>query len=317
MDPITHAALGAACSQATLGRYNKNIPWIVGALAAMAPDLDVLIRFKNNPMSTELWHRYFTHSFLFIPLGGFLVFLMFLCIPQCRKHWKITLTAALIGYATHGLLDALTSYGTVLLWLFSSLRVSWDIISIVDPIFTIFLIVGIVWTMVLKDQRGVLLGLLCASLMLIFNTFQHHRAIRSVQDYANQKQLNLKQIRAIPTLASSTNWRVIAKNANCLDIFDSFTPVFKKTNVTFINKIPLLINPNIPLTLEQQKELESFLWFTDNYAVIAKLKPLVLADGRYILGSNPLFSLWGIELLPQHRHVDKTKYPLLKERCTM
>ena len=39
MDPIIHAALGAACSQGALGKYNSKIPWQVGAFAAMAPGL--------------------------------------------------------------------------------------------------------------------------------------------------------------------------------------------------------------------------------------------------------------------------------------
>ena len=42
-----------------------------------------------------------------------------------------------MGYATHGLLDSCTSYGTQLFWPFSDVRVAWDTMSIVDPLFTV------------------------------------------------------------------------------------------------------------------------------------------------------------------------------------
>ena len=40
-----------------------------------------------------------------------------------------------MGAITHGLIDACTSYGTLLYWPISHHRESWDIISIIDPIF--------------------------------------------------------------------------------------------------------------------------------------------------------------------------------------
>jgi inner membrane protein len=282
----------------------------------MAPDLDVFIHFKENPMSSEIWHRNFTHSLVFMPLGGLLVFLFFLCFPPFRKHWKITLGAALIGYATHGLLDALTSYGTLLLWPFSSTRISWDIISIVDPLFTIFLTLGTAWSVIFKEQRGVMISIFCASLMLLFNTLQHQRAIQSLQAYSSQNQLNLKQVRAVPSLASSTNWRVVAKSAHCLYILDSDTPIFKKTSISLIAKLPLFTGPKFPLGLKQAQELKTFLWFIDNYAIIAKQKPFTLADGRYIFGLNSLYSLWGIELFPHEEHVNKIRNIILNDRCS-
>ncbi|KTD06576.1 integral membrane protein [Legionella gratiana] len=316
MDPVTHAALGASCAQAILGKYNKDIPWKVGALAAMAPDLDIFIRFKNNPLSLELWHRHFTHSFLFIPLGGILVALFFLCFSRYRTYWKITLSAALVGYATHGLLDALTSYGTVLLWPISYKRISWDIIAIVDPIFTIPLILGVVWSVLHKDQRGVMLGLLFASLILLFNSIQHQRALQSIRAFAIQQKLRLTSIRAMPKLASSFYWRVIAKNKYCLIIKEVHTSILKRSSIMPVAQIPLFSNHiNAGFTPGQQHDLAIFSWFSDNYVIIAKHTPLILADGRYSMGNNPLYSLWGIEFLPQKEHIKRVSPVLLSADC--
>jgi inner membrane protein len=316
MDPVTHAAFGASCSQAIFGKYSKHIPWQAGALAALTPDLDIFIRFKNDPLSLEFWHRNFTHSLPFIPIGGLLAALCLLCFSYFRRKWKITLGAALIGFATHGLLDALTSYGTVLFWPFSELRVSWDIIAIVDPMFTIPLFFGTAWSVIYQEQKGVIIGLLCASLLLIVNTVQHHRALQSMQTFATQQKLPLTNIRAMPNLASSTSWRIIAKNNNCLLIYDAYTPFVSLSTLTSVTNAPLyssIMGKNLTESLQQ--DLALFAWFTDNYVVIANKNPLALGDARYTAGNQNVYSLWGITFLPSEAHIRKLPPVWLKEKC--
>ena len=50
-----------------------------------------------------------------------------------RQVWFI----ALLGYGTNGLLDACTTYGTLLLWPFSNARIAWNNVSVIDPLFTL------------------------------------------------------------------------------------------------------------------------------------------------------------------------------------
>ncbi|BCA96027.1 hypothetical protein TUM19329_23880 [Legionella antarctica] len=156
MDFITQGVVGAASAQAFLHNQDKHNAWLVGALAGMAADLDVLIQSADDPMLFFLYHRHFTHSLLFIPVGTIVITLILLLFERFRKNWRLTLLAALIGYATHGLLDACTAYGTVLFWPFSDERVSWDIISIIDPFITIPLFLGVVWTYTFNKKKGVI-----------------------------------------------------------------------------------------------------------------------------------------------------------------
>ena len=70
MDPLTQGAMGAALPQAL---SNKKTLWLIGLLgflSGMAPDLDVLIRSKADPLLFLEYHRQFTHSLVFIPFGG-------------------------------------------------------------------------------------------------------------------------------------------------------------------------------------------------------------------------------------------------------
>ena len=70
MDPLSQAAIGAAAAQsASATKTVRHALWI-GAAAGMAPDLDVLIQSSTDPLLALEYHRQFTHSLLFVPIGG-------------------------------------------------------------------------------------------------------------------------------------------------------------------------------------------------------------------------------------------------------
>ncbi|KTC65628.1 membrane-bound metal-dependent hydrolase (plasmid) [Legionella adelaidensis] len=304
MDPVTQGALGAACAQAVLHKKDKHNAWIVGALAGMAADLDIFIRSSQDPLLFFIYHRHFTHSLFFIPFGGILVTL-FLCLFQrFRRHWRLTLIAALIGYATHGLLDAFTSYGTILYWPFNDKRVSWDIISIIDPFFTFPLILGLVWTLVFDSRRGVLAGLLLAGMVLVFNTIQHHRVIVAMHKYAVKHAWKITRQRAMPHFASSIYWRVLAVTSQ-KEIFmaDVHAALFSPVVVHPLQSFPILLKEEIPEYVQSSSSLMQdfrvFNWFTDNYLIALCKNPLSVVDARFIFGNN---ALWGFVFIPNREH---------------
>ena len=137
MDPITQGTVGAAFAQSTANKNNILRIGVIGFLAGLAPDLDVLIRSSNDPILFLEYHRQFSHSLFFIPFGSLIVALLIFPLVKKSTSLKTVYIASFLGYATHGLLDACTSYGTQLFWPFSSERVTWNNISIVDPLFTI------------------------------------------------------------------------------------------------------------------------------------------------------------------------------------
>ena len=152
--------MGAAAAQSAIKKWDLAKIGIIGALAGMSPDLDVLIQSSKDPLLQLEYHRQFTHSLIFIPLGAALCALVFWPFVHRSMSFKAVWITALAGYATHGLLDACTTYGTQLLWPFSTTRVAWDIISIVDPLFTLTLIFCAVLSLKKPDGRWPLLGLI-------------------------------------------------------------------------------------------------------------------------------------------------------------
>jgi len=124
MDPITQGTVGAAFAQSTARNNNILQITLIGFLAGLAPDLDVLIQSSDDPIIFLEYHRQFSHSLFFIPFGSLLVTLCIFPFLRGSISLKIVYIASFLGYATHGLLDACTSYGTQLFWPFSDQRVA-------------------------------------------------------------------------------------------------------------------------------------------------------------------------------------------------
>ena len=66
MDPLTQGTLGAALPQSLSQKQLAGSAGLLGFLAGMAPDLDVLIRSSSDPLLFLEYHRQFTHSLVFM-----------------------------------------------------------------------------------------------------------------------------------------------------------------------------------------------------------------------------------------------------------
>ena len=144
VDSLTQLTLGAAVGEATLGHRigNKALYW--GAALGTLPDLDVLLNpFISNVTALGI-HRGLTHSIAFWGLGALLVgTLLHRLYRREAVPWaQWTLMAGLV-LSTHALLDAFTTYGTQLLFPITNYPVIFGTIFIIDPVFTLPLLVGI------------------------------------------------------------------------------------------------------------------------------------------------------------------------------
>ncbi len=130
MDPLSQGTVGAAFAQSVANKNNIFKIGFIGFLAGLIPDLDVLIQSSTDPILSLEYHRQFTHSLFFIPFGSLIFAFLIFPLVKSSLSLKTVYFASLLGYSTHGLLDACTSYGTQLFWPFSNERVSWNNISI-------------------------------------------------------------------------------------------------------------------------------------------------------------------------------------------
>src|SRR5210317_553375 len=155
MDPVSQGVVGAAFAQTAARRAQlATVAWY-GALGGMAPDLDVLFQSPTDPLLFLEFHRQFTHSLVFIPIGGLICAFIFyhLFAKKSNLSFRNTYLFSTIGYGSHGIIDTCTTYGTQLYWPFSDARLAWNTVSVIDPLFTIPVIILCLLTLFKKNKK--------------------------------------------------------------------------------------------------------------------------------------------------------------------
>ena len=209
MDPVSQGAFGAIFAQTISNKKKILVGSIIGCLAGLAPDLDILIRSNSDPLLKLEYHRQFTHSLIFIPLGALIVTLFVRLFSSKFLSWKETYCFCFIGYATHGFLDACTSYGTQLLWPFTDERISWNNISVVDPLLTIPISFLIIIAILKKNKLITFFGLFYIFLYLAIGLFQENRAENIGQSIANLREHESKRLTVKTSLGNLFLWKLI------------------------------------------------------------------------------------------------------------
>ncbi len=315
MDPLTHGLLGGVTAQAL---YRKKVTPAVtaaGVLGAMAPDLDIVLQSKANPLLLFEYHRHFTHSLAFIPIGGCLVGLLLWLLLRRRPPLRDLLLAAVAGYATHGLLDACTSYGTLLFWPFSRARVSWDLIFIVDPIFSLLLLAGL-WVSLRRHRGGAALAALGAVIFyLSLGGLQHHRAAALQSKLAESRGQNPEKARVIPGPGPLLLWRSLYLSQGQLFV-DVLRTGFDDPNIYWTGgTLPYFnvdrLTQELPEDSTLGRDLRTFAWFTEGFVARLAEAPLDLGDLRFSPLVGGLRPLWGIRVDPNQPgiHVQRLRFP--------
>ncbi len=172
MDSVTHIAIGACMGEAFVGKTLGKKALLWGAFAQTVPDLDGIASFWLPTSKVLLAHRGFTHSILFAFL--FSIVLSFVAkswhrkAPISLKKWMLFFLSAL---AVHIFIDAFNNYGTGWFEPFSHARIAFDTLYVVDPFFSVFLLISALALFILPRQansrkKWLMIGSVIASLYL-------------------------------------------------------------------------------------------------------------------------------------------------------
>jgi inner membrane protein len=213
MDSLTQAVLGATLQGAMLGRWQGRKALLYGALLGSLPDLDVVIRY-TDAVAAMTYHRGFSHSiFVLSTLAALLTFL----VQRFRPHpgysaRRLFLTLWLV-LVTHPLLDCFTSYGTQLLWPMTTPPIAWSSIFIIDPLYTVPLLVAVIGGLVfgLRDRtpRLPVLALALSSLYLLSTLGGKFMAEQRVAEVLEREGIRPQAVFSTPTPFNTLLWRVI------------------------------------------------------------------------------------------------------------
>jgi inner membrane protein len=309
MDPLSQGLLGASASQSFAGKPGKQrSAMLVGLLAGMAPDLDVFIRSANDPLLFLEFHRQFTHSLFFIPVGALLCTLILYPLLRRTLAFSTTYLYAFLGYATHGFLDGCTSYGTQLFWPVSDVRISWNVVSIIDPLFTLPVLILVWVAFARKKARYARYALVYALVYLSLGVVQRERAESVALALAEERGHIPTRLTVKPTIGNRHLWRLIYEYEGRYYV-DAATVGWKKVPIrgASIDKLDVANDyPWLPPDSTQARDIERFRWFSDGFIARNPVNDLMIMDVRYSLVPNELKPLWVIQLKPEEpwQHVD-------------
>jgi len=211
LELVTHALLGAAVGLAT--RTITTLPQrdCVGlaSTGAVFPDVDFL-GFLISPLRfLSDWHQAATHSLLLIPIWALLAAGLY---AWRRAAWGRFGAAALLfsaGVASHIGLDALTAYGTMLLYPATDQRFSLGLLYVVDPFFTMAVILGL---LALQRWPHAPALLTACSLLGGYLAVAAYAQSRALEIARSTSPKDLGRFDVFPQPFSPFNWKLIATN---------------------------------------------------------------------------------------------------------
>jgi inner membrane protein len=300
MDLLTHALAGAATAMLAARQGEIRTAAIAGGVAALLPDADALIRSSTDALVYFEYHRYFTHSLMFIPVGALLAAavlrLAFRLVPFVRVY-----LFCVLGIALAGVLDACTSYGTHLLWPFVNERIAWNIISVLDPVFMLLLAVPAVLALRAARQpvsaRWATCGLALGSIYLATGVLQHQRSLQLLERYASEQALSVERLMVKPTIANLLLWRGMIQTAEHIHVA-ALRPGIIGPSRIYPGERAARLSPTdiaaVPEGSRLRSDIERFSFFSDELLTHSGDAFTVLGDARYSMRPDSLRPIWSI-----------------------
>lgn len=303
MDILTQGLLGAAVAQSGAKQNETKIATLIGFLTGLLADADVFIYSAKDTLYTIEYHRHFTHSLIFIPVGALIASLILWPFIKKRLPYTRLYFYCLLGYLLSGVLDAFTSYGTYLYWPFSNERVAWHLISIVDPVVTLILLVSIIVGLRIRKTTTVRIGLALCGIYLLLNAVQLNRVEQYMEKIASQRGHNIERMVVKPTLANNLLWRstYIYKGNIYVDAVRAASSGIKHYEGSVIQQLQdEEIKSKIAADSVLYKDIMRFKYFSDDYIAWYPGKQDVIGDIRYALLPDSIEPLWGIKIDIDH-----------------
>lgn len=289
MDSITQIALGAAIGEAVSGRQAGKRAVLWGGICGLMPDLDVLIPF-SDAVKAFTYHRGPSHSlFVLTALTPIIVFLILKLHPQTIEFKKRWYALVFTAFITHVLLDCFTVYGTQIFWPLDTPPVMWSTIFIIDPIYSVPLIIGVIASLIMTRSMSRanfvnMMGLILSTLYLAWSAGANLYVTNVARKSMNDQNVSYQQLITIPTAFNTLLWRVLAVDNQTY--YEGFYSLLDKTNTIKINSYPR--NKQHLENLENYWTVRRLKWFTHGFYSVEKYdEAIVITDLR--MGMEPYY----------------------------
>ncbi|MFC1681510.1 metal-dependent hydrolase [Pseudomonadota bacterium] len=327
MDSVTQFALGAAVGEATLGRKVGNRALVWGGICGTLPDLDVFVPL-GNVVNDFVYHRSATHSLLVMALAAPVVAWAIVRIhPGTRDLYKRWWLLVYLAFATHALLDGFTAYGTQLLWPIGSTPVTWSTLFIIDPFYTLPLLVGIVAALWLsrESDRGHLINRACLAISTVYlgwsvlaKTWVDDAFTRSLAEQG----IPSHSMFTTPTPFNTLLWRAVVMDDN--GYYEGYYSVLDDdADIEFVH---YRSEQELLDGIKDHSAVQRLQWFSKGFYTVDRVEDaVVMSDLRMGVESSYVFRFQVGRIsnphpvpveparLPVYRDMDKLKF-MLRDR---
>ncbi|MCC7233234.1 MAG: metal-dependent hydrolase [Bacteroidia bacterium] len=284
MDSLTHIVFGACLGDAIAGKKLGKKAMLWGAIASSIPDTDVITNFWMSRPDALLAHRGFTHSILFALLGAFLF--SFLCIKFLKAE-KMTFRDWLFvwgsGLFFHIFIDACTAYGTGWFEPFSHSRISFNLLFVADPFYTLSLLIATVALLILKKNSRwrswwSFFGIGLSSLYVLYACY--NKLVAEKVTAKNFQEADFHPIRyfTTPTPLNVFLWYIVAQDSDGFNL--GYYSVLDSTSEISFTHLPG--NDSILGALRNDKQVQKLVRFSQNYyRMTSDSGNLIFSDLRF------------------------------------
>lgn len=311
MDPLSQGVVGAIVAQSGARRGELRAASLAGFVAGLLPDVDVFIRSARDPLLFLDYHRHFTHALAFVPVGGAIAALLLWPVLRRWLPPHRLVLFCMLGYATHGLLDACTTYGTQLLWPFSDRRVAWNVVSVVDPTFTLPVLALMAVALVRRSPGWGRAAVVLALAYLGLGWVQRERAEALLAQVAARHGAAIERGGAKPTFGNLLVWRGVWQSGDALHVVALRPGVLGPDRVSPVATAPRFVPdrdvPTLRAEDRQARDLARFDHFSAGWLVrLPADHGVLIGDLRYAMLPDQIDPLWAIrlDLERPHEHVD-------------
>jgi inner membrane protein len=303
MDLVTQGLLGACTASVAGRRLNPRAALAIGFIAGLAADLDILIASEADPLLNLEFHRHFTHSLLFVPIAALILASVIWPLMRHRLRFREVYLLTFFGYLPSGFLDACTSYGTLFFWPLSDERISFNIISIVDPLFSGILIIGAITVLWKQTRLPAQLALILAVAYLGFGLLQKHNIEQRAHQLATQRGHTPERLLVKPTLGNLFLWRSVYRYQDVYHV-DAlrYNPLSGREDLFAGSSATAFDASDNPLQLPSGSRLltdiDRFAYFSGEYLALDTDRNDLIVDLRYANLPHQIEPLWGIRIDP-------------------
>ena len=268
MDSVSQFVLGSTVAAVFLGPKLGARSLLLGGVVATLPDLDSFYPYENA-LDAVTYHRGFSHSLIVqTAVSPLIAAFAHRVFKKNQISYSLMLLTVWLCLITHSFLDSLTTYGTQLLWpLNAGSPFAFPSVFIIDPIYTLTLIVGLVgflWFSRGNRRRAVKITQVCLVLSSFYLSLgmAGHLFIKSKA--GQHPELAGKRIHVQPTPFNILYWQILAIDKT--HYYTSATSVLNGCSDLIIHKFPRLAQvTDQTKTIALPQSVKRFEWFTNGF----------------------------------------------------